>query len=103
MPTVFEDVFGHRLHLDAAHRRHIITEHPEIRPYLARLSEIFRAPEWVKRSRRDPAVNLYYRFYPDIAGGKYLLGIARIGPPSMVLTCYVTDTIKQGDLLWPRR
>lgn len=101
MATVFEEVFGHHLHLDAEHRRHILADHPEVRPYLHRLGEVFRAPEWVKRSRRNPHVRLYYRFYPEIFDGKYLLGVARIGSPSIVLTCYITDMMRQGELLWP--
>ena len=102
MATVYEDVFGHRLSLDAVHRAHIQTEHPEIRPYFKRLGEVLVAPEWVKRSRHDQAVYLYYRFYPDILGGKYLLVVGKIAP-GKILTFYVTDTIKQGELLWPRR
>ena len=101
MAAVFEDVFGHRLHLDIDHQRHIVAEHPEVRSYLKQLGVVFRSPDWVKRSRRDPNVYLYYRFYPDLLDGKYLLGIARIGSRSCVLTCYVTDSIKQGEVLWP--
>ena len=101
--TIFDDVFGNRLHLDPAHRAHILAAHPEIRPYLGRLADVFKAPEWVKRSRRDPSIYLYYRFYADAVDGKYLLGVAKITSRSVVLTCYVTDTIKQGDLLWPAR
>lgn len=100
--TVFEDVFGHNLSLDDRHRRHIITQHPEIRPYLNRLAEVFRSPEWVKRSRYDMSVLLYYRFYEDIFDGKYLLAVGRIRPKPMVLTCYITDILKQGVLLWPK-
>ena len=55
----------------------------------------------VKRSRRDAQVHLYYRYEPDIWGGKYLLGVAKIGRPSVVLTAYVTESIKPGELLWP--
>ena len=102
MATAFEDVFGHRLYLDGDRREHILAEHPEVRPYLKRLAEVFRFPEWVKRSRRNSQVHLYYRFYPDILNGKYLLGIAMIAPRSLVLTCYITDSIKQGELLWPK-
>ncbi len=102
MAVVFDDVFGHRLFLDQAHREHMVTEHPEIQPYLDRLEELFRRPEIVKRSRRDSHVYLYYRFYSDLMGGKYLLGVAHVAPRPRVLTCYVTDTVKQGDLLWPR-
>ena len=102
MVAVFEDVFGHRLYLESPHRKHILVEHPEVRSYLDRLEDVFRSPEWVKRSRRDPHVYLYYRFYDDILDGKYLLGIAKIASRATVLTCYVTDSIKQGDLLWPK-
>ena len=101
MATVFIDVFGHRLRLDSSHRKHIVADHPEMQPYVSRLAEVFRSPEWVKRSRRDPHVSLYYRFYADVLGGKYLLGIAKISARSVVLTYYVTDTIKHGELLWP--
>jgi len=30
-----------------------------------------------------------------------LLGVAKIGRPSVVLTAYVTESIKPGELLWP--
>lgn len=100
---VFEDVFGHRLHLDSAHQAHLLAEHPEIRPYVDRLETVFSQPEWVKRSQYNFHVYLYYRFYPDVLGGKYLLGVANISPPATVLTAYVTDTIKQGALVWPKR
>ena len=102
MATVYEDVFGHRLSLDATHQAHIEAEHPEVKVYVKRLGEVLRLPEWVKRSRRDPHVHLYYRFYADVLGGKYLLGIARVVPRGVVLTSYVTDTIKHGELLWPK-
>ena len=98
---VLEDVFGHRLRLTAKQRRHILAAHPELKPYLTRFAEVVKAPEWVKRSRRDPRVYLYYRFYPDLFDGKYILVVARIGHEGQLLTCYVTDTIKPGELLWP--
>jgi len=102
MVAVYEDVFGRHLRLDVEHRRHILSQHPEVRPYLHRIGDVFRSPEWVKRSRRDAHVHLYYRFYADLFGGKYLLAVAKMVPRPHVLTCYVTDTVKQGELLWPR-
>ena len=102
MTAVFQDVFGHRLHLPRARRQHILREHPEISVYLKRLPAVFAAPNVVKRSRRDAHVYLYYRYEPELWGGKYLLGVAKIGRDSVVLTAYVTDRIKQGDMLWPK-
>ncbi len=102
MSAVFRDIFGARLLLTPACQRHILSEHPEMKPYLARLEEVFRAPIAVKHSRRDPQVYLYYRYDPDILGGKYLLGVARIGRHAEVLTAYVTDIMKKGVLVWPK-
>ena len=102
MRAVLRDVFGHRLHLTSERRQHILHEHPELAPYLRRLDEVFAAPDIVKQSRRDPQVYLYYRYEPDVLGGKYLLGVAGIGQRSFVLTAYVTDTVKEGKQLWPR-
>ena len=70
--------------------------------YLKRLLAVFAAPNVVKRSRRDAQVYLYYRYEPEIWGGKYMLGVAKMGRPAgSILTADITDRIKSGDHLWP--
>ena len=95
------DVFGHRLLLSDERRQHILREHPEMAAHLKRLPAVFAAPNVVKRSHWDAQVHLYYRYEPAIWGGKYLLGVARMGRPCGILTAYITDRVKSGDHLWP--
>lgn len=96
------DFRGNQIELTNERWQHIITEHPEVRGLKNRLSQILSAPDSVKRSKRDKDVLLYYRYYPDILGSKYLLAVVKIHKRSFLLTCYVTDRMKEGDIIWQR-
>ena len=41
-------------------------------------------------------------YYRDIYEGKYLLAVAETKQKSMLLTGYITDRIKKGDLVWKK-
>ena len=97
-----KDYLGNQIELTDERWRHIITEHPEVRGFKDRLSEILSNPDLVKCSKRDKDVLLYYRYYPDIFGGKYLLGVVKIQKQPFLLTYYVTDRIKEGEVIWQR-
>lgn len=68
----------------------------------AALEETLRTPELVVRSRSDPAAALLYRYYlRTLVGGKWLCVVVKyceIEP--FVLTAYLTDRPKKGDVLW---
>lgn len=98
----FVDVLGHRIFLTPERWQHIVSEHPEIREFYGRLAEVLNSPDVIKYSRRDRNVLLYYRYYNDIFEGKYLLVVAKIQRRSFVLTCYITDRIREGRVLWKR-
>ena len=98
MEEVFKDKFGNIINFTDKHWNHIIKEHPEIEPYKNKLSEVLLNPDLVKRSKRDKDTFLYYRYYK----GKYLLVVARTKNNPILLTCYVTDRIKKGDLIWKK-
>jgi hypothetical protein len=51
------------------------------------------------------AARLYYRFYMGtMVGDKYLCVVVKImGEKAFVLTAYLTDRMKRGVLLWPKR
>lgn len=95
----FKDKFGSIIKLTDKHWSHIIKEHPEVGAYKSRLSDVLTKPDLVKRSKRDKDTFLYYRYYKDIYKGKYLLVVARDG---LLLTCYITDRIKEGDIIWKK-
>ncbi|HYM15310.1 MAG TPA: hypothetical protein VEZ14_07100 [Dehalococcoidia bacterium] len=70
-----------------------------------RLAETLFSPEQVVQSRSDPEARLYYRHYQDTpVGPKHLcVVVADRAADAFVLTAYVTDTRKGGEILWPAR
>ena len=101
MEEKFEDKFGKTVNLNDKHWNHIIKEHPEILPYKNRLSDVLRNPDLVKRSKRDKDTFLYYLYDKDICQGKYLLVVANT-KDTLLITCYITDRIKEGDTIWKK-
>jgi len=97
------DIFEEAIELTDERWKHIIKEHPEIEPYRERIKEVLSAPDYVKKSKRDAEVLLYYKFYDDIFDGKYLLVTAMKSLRSFILTCYITDIIKKGETLWEKK
>ncbi len=74
-------------------------------PMRERLEETIAAPESVVESLSDPAARLYYRFYQrTMVGGKYLCAVVRVSPDdAFVVTAYLTDRIKKGKIIWPKK
>jgi len=99
----FIDLNGDIIELTEERWEHILSEHPEVSSLRDRIGGILKEADLVKRSRHDKAVRLYYRFDPEVWGGKYLLLVAKKAERSFVLTFYITDEIKQGDTIWERK
>jgi len=102
MKESFVDFFDNSIKFLANRWKHIVKQHPEVEPYRIKIKEVLRNPDLVKRSKRDKDTFLYYRYYGSIYKGKYLLVVARTKNNPMVLTCYITDKIKKGDLIWEK-
>jgi hypothetical protein len=61
-------------------------------------------PEMVVRSRTDPDVELFYRYY-DVTPvtEKYLCVLLKVLAGDLfIITAYFTDTIKRGEVLWEK-
>ena len=84
--------------------RHI-QAHPELAGMQAAVAETLREPEVVIRSASDPLAKLYYRFYHrTMVGGKHLCVVVKIlVDDAFVVTAYLTDRVKKGTLLWPKK
>jgi hypothetical protein len=98
----FRTIFGEKAHLTDREWDHIVHRHPEIKKYGRRIHEILALPDLVKISKRDPDVHLYYRFYNDIFNGKYLLVVVNHSRRKVV-TMFITDKIKVGEVLWQKK
>ena len=97
------DIFRNAVELTEERWRHITREHPEVELYREKIQEVLSSPDYVKKSKRDAEVLLYYKFFDNIFDGKYLLVAVRKGLRSFVLTCYITDVIKKGETLWEKK
>jgi hypothetical protein len=80
-----------------------ILEHPEMNQMNAENERLLNAPQIVRHSRSDPAVSLFYAFYPEsIVGGKWLCVVIKyLEGDAFVVTAYLTDQPKSGATLWP--
>lgn len=96
------DFFQREIHLSQRQWKHIIDEHPEVENYFDEISNVLQEPDYIKRSKSDPTVWLYYHYYSEIYSGKYLLVVVKHALQSFMITFYVTDRIKTGETLWQK-
>lgn len=97
------DIFLEPVELTEERWQHIVIEHPEVREFQEKIPTVLAHPEYVKRSKRDEQVMLYYRYFDTILNGKYLLVVVKKGTSrSFVLTGYLTDSVKKGETVWEK-
>lgn len=97
------NVFSQPVELTEERWQHIVIEHPEVIDHKEKIPIVLADPDYVKRSKRDEHVILYYRYFADIFDGKYLLvAVKKDLLRSFVVTGYVTRSVMQGETLWER-
>jgi hypothetical protein len=71
---------------------------------LSRIMETLSEPEKIVRSRTDPEVELFYRFYDATpVTSKFLCVVVKALPHhNFIITAYYTDRVKRGDVLWKK-
>ncbi len=101
---IFSDYHGQKIRLTEERRKHIL-EHPEMKGMLRHIEETLFKPQRVIQSVSDKGANLYYRFYIGTkVGDKYLCVVVKtVNKDAFVLTAYLTDSIKKGELIWLRK
>ena len=92
----FTDEHGNEVRLTDERLQHILRRHPEMAFQIHRLAETVASPDAVRPSRSNPAVQLYYRLYPDLRGrNRYIcLVVKRENGYSFILTAYLDRRIK---------
>ncbi len=98
---VLNDYEGRGIRLTDERLTHIL-EHPEMAGIESRLAETLGRPESVIRSASDDEARLYYRLYTDTPVGEKLLCVVVKAKEddAFVLTAYLTDKLKRGEVLW---
>lgn len=71
----------------------------------AEIERVLRSPQFVRRSRSDETMRLFYEFYAQtIVGGKWLCVVVKyMESDAFVVTAYLTDKPKAGEELWPTK
>jgi hypothetical protein len=100
----FRDYRGQSVRLTEERRKHIL-EHPEMKGMVKYIQETLLRPQQVIQSLSDKGAHLYYRFYIGTkVGNKYLCVVVKaLKHEAFVLTAYLTDSIKKGEIIWLRK
>ena len=101
---IFHDFEGRSVRLTEERLNHIL-EHPEMEGMFEAIKQTIVSPQRVIQSLSDSEAHLYYRFYVGTrVGDKYLCVVIKIQlEEAFVLTAYLTDSIKKGELIWPKK
>lgn len=101
MADVLKDYAGREIRLTDERKQHIL-EHPEMQGLEAAIGDTLAHPETVIRSLSDSAVWLYYRYYRETpVGEKWLCVVVKVdAADAFVITAYLTDEVKRGDVIW---
>ena len=101
---LLRDYQGLTVRLTDERLEHIL-EHPEMVALEASIGETLVDPERVVQSLSDSSVRLFYRHYPVTSvGAKFLCVVVKMGfEDSFVITAYLTDRMKKGEIVWPAK
>lgn len=100
---VFTDYIGRNVRLTQERRGHIL-EHPEMREWVEKIPEVLALPELVVRSKFDLESELFYVWKTRTRVGPKYLCVVVVAKPNdaFVLTAYLTNAVKKGEILWPK-
>ena len=70
-----------------------------------KIEETLATPQSVIQSASDEEARLYYLYYVGtMVGDKYLCVVVKVlTDDAFVITAYLTDKVKRGEQLWPKR
>ena len=101
---IIRDCFGRSVRLTDERTAHIL-QHQEMAEMEAEIERVLQAPAEVRVSRSDNTVQLFYEFYArTLVGGKWLCVVVKYPPDdAFVVTAYLTDQLKAGETIWPKK
>jgi hypothetical protein len=101
----FKDIYNRQIRLTDERQEHIEADHPEMSGQIDKIQGTLLKPERIARSRTDSDVELFYRHYEVTpVTEKYLCVVVKVLIDDVfIITAYLTDTIKGGEVLWERK
>ena len=101
---IVRDCFGRSVRLTDERTAHIL-QHREMTEMETEIERVLQFPAEVRVSRSDNTVQLFYEFYArTLVGGKWLCAVVKYAPDdAFVVTAYLTDQLKAGETIWPKK
>ncbi|MFZ1804661.1 MAG: hypothetical protein WAU05_12110 [Nitrospira sp.] len=101
---IIRDCFGRSVRLTDERVAHIL-QHQEMTDLAQEIERVLQSPTEVRISRSDESVRLFYEFYAKtMVGGKWLCVVVRYAAEdAFVVTAYLTDQLKVGEVIWPKK
>ena len=101
---IIRDCLGHDVRLTDERLAHIL-QHVELVGMESEIERVLRSPTEVRVSLSDDAVRLFYEFYAETTvGGKWLCVVVKyLADDAFVITAYLTDALKTGETVWPKK
>lgn len=98
------DYNGRSIRLTDERRQHIADAHPSVLDLPEAIAQTLTYPDVVRLSSQSDDTRLYYRWYTETKyNDKYVCVVVVIAEDdAWIITAYLTDAIKQGELLWER-
>lgn len=102
MDEVLTDRFNKKILLSDIRWKHITIAHPEMKKYRKEIVETVSESDLIRQSIYSKSVYLYYRHFPNILQGKYMVAVVKANEDKFVITAYITDKIKRGEETWKK-
>jgi hypothetical protein len=101
---IVHDCFGRAVRLTDERIAHIF-QHQEMAGMETEIERVLQTPAEVRVSRSDDTVQLFYEFYAQTrVGGKWLCVVVKYAADdAFVVTAYLTDQLKAGETIWPKK
>jgi len=91
---------GFRVHTTRSYWDLVSTiKHPVMSGHVPEAKECLAEPDYVRQSRTDPDVYLFYRRSHD---RWFCAVVKRLDGGGFLITAYPTDTVKEGVQIWPK-
>ena len=100
----FTEYNGRNVRLTDERLQHITDQHPSVLELPDAIEETLENPDAVRLSSRNRSTRLYYRWYTETKyNDKYVCVVVVVSEDdAWIITAYLTDAIKQGELIWER-
>jgi len=82
----FKSKIGKIIELTQERKNHIFEFHPDIKEYFSKIPQVLKEPDQIRKSKHDPKVLLFYKYFVNIKGGKYLTAVVKINKRNFILT-----------------